>query len=185
MAALVLVGWAYASRSLADALVDELQALLEGLFQLGRIEDDVADLLPVVALVLPADDADGALELLAAQPQFAVERHVGQAGDEPVGGVEEIAQPRQELLAVPEGADAVELLAQPPAGRVGDAVPALGQQQRRRLSVFLARLSLRTAGKALPMRASSAASPRSLRRCLQVRRSMASDWLRQAGQVQE
>ena len=40
-------------------------------------------------------------------------------------------------------------------------------------------------GTAPPMRASSAASPRSLRRCLQVRRSMPTDWLRHAGQVQE
>jgi hypothetical protein len=36
-----------------------------------------------------------------------------------------------------------------------------------------------------PTRAASAASPRSRRRCLQVRRSIGSDWYRQAGQEQE
>ena len=40
-------------------------------------------------------------------------------------------------------------------------------------------------GSAPPSRASSAASPRSLRRCLQVRRSIAVDWFRHAGQVHE
>jgi hypothetical protein len=38
---------------------------------------------------------------------------------------------------------------------------------------------------AAPMRASSASSPRILRRCLQVRRSMGVDWLRQAGHEHE
>jgi len=41
--------------------------------------------------------------------------------------------PRQELLAVPVSANAVELLAQPPAGRVGRQVPTLGQQEFRGL----------------------------------------------------
>ena len=40
-------------------------------------------------------------------------------------------------------------------------------------------------GAGAPTRASSASSPRSFLRCLQVRRSMAIDWLRHAGQEQE
>src|SRR5687767_483271 len=40
-------------------------------------------------------------------------------------------------------------------------------------------------GSAPPSRAVSASSPRSRRRCLHVRRSMAVDWFRHAGQVQE
>ena len=35
------------------------------------------------------------------------------------------------------------------------------------------------------MRAASASTPRSLPRCLHVRRSMATDWLRHAGHVHE
>src|SRR6478672_9153491 len=45
--------------------------------------------------------------------------------------MKDVAQPRDELLAVPVGTDAVELLAHPPAGQVGVVLPALGQQQRR------------------------------------------------------
>src|SRR5439155_18695887 len=51
------VGRAVASETLAH----EGEALLKLLIQLGGVEDDVADLLPVLALVLGADDADGAL----------------------------------------------------------------------------------------------------------------------------
>jgi hypothetical protein len=158
-------------------------ALLEALLHLRRVEDDIAEFPPVLAFVLPADDADGALEHPAPQPQLAVEGYIGQAGDEPVGGEEGVAQAGEELPSVPEGADAVELLAQPPAGRVGDAVPALGQQQGR-FGDFALVVRGRL-GQLGPRRASSAASPRSLQRCLQVRRSMGRDWLRQAGQVQE
>src|SRR5207253_530121 len=47
------------------------------------------------------------------------------------GGVEPVAQPGDQGLAIPVGADAVELLADPPAGEVLRVVPALGQEQRR------------------------------------------------------
>ena|ERR1700730_192542 len=79
---------------LAQGLVDERQAVLEAFLQGRGIEDDIADLLPQVALVLPADNADCALELLAAEPEFAVEWHVGQASTKPFGSMKEIAQPR-------------------------------------------------------------------------------------------
>ena len=110
---------------------EEGHASLEQIRHCRSVEDHESDLLPVFALVLAADDAHGPLELLAIEPQFAVERHVRQAGDEPVGGVIQVALARQELLAVPVGADAVELLAHPPAGQIDVAVPALGEEQRR------------------------------------------------------
>ncbi len=59
--------------------------LLERLADSGGIEEQILDLPPVVALVLAADDAHGALKRLAVEPQFAVQRHLGQAGDEPIG----------------------------------------------------------------------------------------------------
>ena len=97
----------------------------------GRRRSRNLQVSPVVAGVLPPHDADSALERLAAQPQFAVERHVGQPGDEPVGGKESVALPRQELLAIPVCPHAVELFAQPPAGDVGIRRPGFGQQERR------------------------------------------------------
>ena len=56
--------------------------------------------------------------------------------------MEGVAQARKESSTVPEGADAIEFLAQPPAGRVGNAVPALGQEQGRRGHVGLGSLRL-------------------------------------------
>ena len=46
-------------------------------------------------------------------------------------------------------------------------------------------LALRARSGKLPSRASSAPSPRKRRRCLQVRRSIDTDWFRHAGQLQE
>ena len=73
------------------AVTDKREAIFETLFKRGRVEDDELNLLPEIALVLPADDADGPLELLAAKPKLAVERHIGQTGDEPLGSVIEIS----------------------------------------------------------------------------------------------
>src|SRR2546428_12537560 len=71
LAALVVmrhrVGRAVASETLAH----EGEALLKLLIQLGGVEVDVADLLPVLALVLAADDADGPPRPLAGEPQLA------------------------------------------------------------------------------------------------------------------
>src|SRR5262245_46625446 len=98
---------------------------------------------------MPADDADGALERLAADPQLAVERDRRQAVEEPVGGEVDVALARDELLAVPVGPHAVELLAHPPADEVGLVVPRLGEQHRRaflRLALGLARRRERADG---------------------------------------
>src|SRR5689334_21663417 len=86
---------------------------------------------PERALVLAADDADGALELLAADPELAIQRFQRQAGGEPVRC--EVAMPlaRQKLRAGPEGAHAVELLAQPVAGRIHVVRPGFGEQEWR------------------------------------------------------
>jgi len=98
----------------------------------GRgVEDDEAHVAPEVGLVLAADDADGPLERLAGDPQLAIERRRGQFVGEPVGRVEQVAQAREELFAVPVGPHAVKLLAHPPPGQVGRVVPRVGQQQRR------------------------------------------------------
>ena len=64
-----------------DVVADEGQPVLEGAVLRRGVEDDEGHLLPQVALVLPPDDADGALERLAADPQLAVERDVRQPGE--------------------------------------------------------------------------------------------------------
>src|SRR5262249_31570270 len=51
--------------------------------------------------------------------------------EEPVGGMEGVAEPGDQRVAIPVGAYAIELLAQPPAGEVLGIVPALGQEQGR------------------------------------------------------
>src|SRR5438105_12714791 len=79
---------------LHEELFDELDALLERVVQGGGVEDDVRDLLPVVALIMPFHDADRLRELLAIQPQLTVQRQVGQPGDEPVRSVKDVAKPR-------------------------------------------------------------------------------------------
>ena len=111
----------------------EGEAVLEGRAEGGGVEDDERDLLPVVALVLPAHHADGALEALAPAPQLAVEGHGGQAGHEPIGRVVAVAEAREELLPVPVGAHPVELLAHPPAGEVLVVVPGVGEEDGRAL----------------------------------------------------
>jgi hypothetical protein len=82
--------------------IDPRQALLEGTWVGRGVEHDVAHLVPEVWFILAADDADSALKLLAADPEFAVEGLPRQAGREPGRRLERIALPRQELLAVPE-----------------------------------------------------------------------------------
>ena len=75
---------------------------------------------------------------LAGEPEFAVERYVGQAGDEPVRSMIDVAKPRKELLAVPPSPHAVELLAHPPAGQVRIVFPGMGEEQLRcGIAVFL------------------------------------------------
>ena len=121
-----------------QGVAHERQSLLERRFHRRSIEHQIRDLPPVLALVLPADDADRPLKRLAGQPQFAVERRLRQRLDEPVRGVIEVALPRDELLAVPVGPHAVELLAHPPAGQVGVVRPGLGQKQRRAARLLVA-----------------------------------------------
>src|SRR5262249_18395168 len=99
-------------------------------------EDAETNVLPQVALVLPADDADGSLEQLAPQPQLAIERHAGQALDKPVGSVIDVALTREEAFTGPVGADAIQFFAHPPARQVGDAVPALREQEGRTVALF-------------------------------------------------
>src|SRR5437588_12701331 len=103
-----------------EQVLEEVDPLLEAAGLRRRVEDHVAQLAPVIALVLPARDAHGALKLLASQPQFAVERIIRQAVEEPVRRIIDVSVAREELLAVPVGADAVELLAHPPAAQVRD-----------------------------------------------------------------
>lgn len=63
----------------------------------------------MIALILPANDADSSLKLLAVQPEFTIERIFGQPGGEPVGSEEAVPEPGQKLLAIPVGTDAIEL----------------------------------------------------------------------------
>src|SRR5689334_1500227 len=99
---------------LTQAVTDERQAGLEALIERRGIEHDECDVFPVIALVLTTNDADGAMEHLASEPQFTIERHIWQSGHEPVRRIEQVAQARAELLAVPVGANAIELLAEKP-----------------------------------------------------------------------
>ena len=58
---------------LGKTVAQTLHASLKRLSHIRRIEDQVTDLVPQVRLILTADDADGALESLARQPQLAVQ----------------------------------------------------------------------------------------------------------------
>ena len=110
----------------AEAFANEVEPVLELLLQGRGVEDDEADLLPVITSVLATDDADRPLERLAAEPEFAIERDCRQTREEPLRGVVQVPLTRDELLAIPVGADSVELLAHEPSGRIGDTVPRLG-----------------------------------------------------------
>src|SRR5262249_28728314 len=128
--------------ALAEEVLEEAQAGLE-LAALGRgVEYNVAHLAPGLAAGVRAGDAPGALELLSAEAQLAVQGHRRQALDEPVRRQEQVAlAARQELLAVPVGPYPIQLLAHPPAGHAGRAVPRLGQQDGRAF-LFLGPLGL-------------------------------------------
>jgi len=69
---------------------------------------------------------------LAADPELAIERVGRQIRDEPIGREESIPEPRREGLAIPVGADAVELLAHPPAARIVLDLPLVREEHRRR-----------------------------------------------------
>src|SRR5205085_9363480 len=94
-----------------------------------------ADFLPQVGLVLPAHNADRALELLAIDPEFAVQRFCGQAGAEPVRSVQGVAQPGNEAGPCPVRSHAVELLRHQVAREVSNTVPTLGEQEGRSLDL--------------------------------------------------
>ena len=63
--------------------VDELQPFLERPFFCRCIEHQKSDFLPRVGFIVTANDADRALELLAIDPQLAIQRFQGQACREP------------------------------------------------------------------------------------------------------
>ena len=81
----VLVGCQVRRPVPLDVRADGRETTLERAVDTGRVERHVADLLPQVGLVLPADDPDRALKGLATDPQLAVEGDLGQALEEPVG----------------------------------------------------------------------------------------------------
>ena len=89
----VVVGRDIRRTVLLDVRANRNQATLERRINRGRVEHDVADLLPQVVLILTANDAHRALKGLATDPQLAVQREGRQARDEPVRGVKQIAQP--------------------------------------------------------------------------------------------
>src|SRR4051812_20450496 len=71
--------------------LDQPQTLLERTSVAGRIEDDEANLLPEIRFILATDDADGSLELLATNPQLAIEWFRGKTRCEPYRRMEAIA----------------------------------------------------------------------------------------------
>src|SRR5262249_11248106 len=135
LAALLLVRQDEFGADARHAIGEKFEPLFERFTHGRRVENDVADLLPVVALFLPADDAHGLLKCLALDPKLAIERRFRQPAEEPVGGVEFVPQPRDEALSVPVGAHSVELLAHPPSGEVDVVLPDMGQEQWRSLAL--------------------------------------------------
>src|SRR5262245_53619569 len=77
VAQLVLVRLSEGREASPQGVPHELNAILEAAARARRIEDQVADFSPQLGLVLPANDADGALELLAVDPQLAIQRSLG------------------------------------------------------------------------------------------------------------
>jgi hypothetical protein len=72
------------------------------------------------------------------EQELAVERHRRDVLHEPIRRMKDVAETRDEALAVPIGAHAVELLAHPPADEIDVAVPAVREEQRRRHALIAA-----------------------------------------------
>ena len=113
-----------------------IDARLERSFVGGRVEDHEAQLLPELTSVETLHDADGLLETFAATEELAVERRLGELLHEPLRREEAVTEPRDEVLAVPERAHSVELLAHPPAARIHARVPRVREQERRRVALL-------------------------------------------------
>jgi len=96
--------------------VDLDTALLKRTAGCRSVEDDVLDLLPRLARVLPANDAHGFLKGFPIEPQLAVEGDVWQPFREPAWSEEAIALTGQELLPIPVCSYAIELLTHSPEG---------------------------------------------------------------------
>src|SRR5882757_1201343 len=123
-------------RVLQQCRLDERNPILESAGGCRGVENEVADLVPKIGLVLPADDADGALKFLAVDPKLAVEGNIRQSFDKPVRRVKQVSLAGKELLAIPVGPDAIQLFAHPPARKIGSIVPRLGEQQWRSRGFF-------------------------------------------------
>ena len=115
--------------------LDERHALFEHADVRGRVEHDVLELLPEIRFVLPLHDAHRALELLSAAEELAVERRLRERGGEPLRREELVAEARDEALAVPVRAHAVEFFREPPAGEVDVVLPLVREEHRRPLVV--------------------------------------------------
>src|SRR6185503_1623367 len=64
----------------------------------GRgVEDEKSHFVPEFAFILAAHNADRALELLAVDPEFTIQRHIRQPFDEPCRSMIKIALTREEL----------------------------------------------------------------------------------------
>ena len=87
--------------TLGQRILEEIEPLFEAAGSGGRVEDEEFHFIPEVVLVLATDNADGALELLAINPQFAIERHRRQSFNEPRRGVIEISLTRKKSFPVP------------------------------------------------------------------------------------
>ena len=120
---------------LGHEVLDVVEAIFKGPSDGRSVEDQVADLAPAVVRRELFDDADAGLEALAAHPQLTVERLIGKPGGEPGRRVVLIAEARDEALAVPIGAHAVELFAHPPAGEIDVGLPNVGEEHGRRFAV--------------------------------------------------
>jgi hypothetical protein len=99
LAALVIMRLGERRPGRLQRFADEVQAGLEALLQLWGVEDDVADFPPQVRPVLAADDADRALELLAAQPQLAVQGTSGRPATNQSGAWKRL--PRRDQSCLP------------------------------------------------------------------------------------
>jgi hypothetical protein len=103
-------------RNRVELLVQKLHALFVLPAVLRRVEHEVVDELPVVVAVvlLPLDDPHRLLEKAAPAPELPVQRKIRHVLLPRLRALEDVALARIERVAVPVGADAVELLAHDP-----------------------------------------------------------------------
>src|SRR5882724_10719952 len=92
-------------RAFGERVFEESEAFFKSAIGCRSVEDEETDFVPEITFILAADNADCALEFFAVDPEFAVEGHGRKALDEPIRRVIDVALAREELFAIPIGAN--------------------------------------------------------------------------------